>query len=63
MYDPVADLRLAAALLASIHTGRPEVDVRIKALAVEVTAIADSGGRSADAAFYSFYSPGDRDAL
>lgn len=42
LYDPAADLRLAAGFLASIETGHPQVDVRLKALAAAIVAISGS---------------------
>ncbi|HEX9463683.1 MAG TPA: hypothetical protein VGB82_13885 [Alphaproteobacteria bacterium] len=62
MNDPIADLKLAANLLATIQTGRPHVDARIKALAAVVLALAEGSDQPLGDVFRSFYSPGDRDA-
>lgn len=45
MYDPIADLKLAAAFVSTIETGQPLVDFRIKALAATLRAVAETVAR------------------
>ena len=45
VYDPIADLKLAAGFVATIETGQPLVDFRIKALAAAIQAVADTVAR------------------